>query len=346
VPRGLTFSQIGVTEAMVASYADVIWGMSNNLQLRRGDPIREREFGRVAAERADLGMSDGQIADQLGLTREQVLVIRVLTEVRRFQRRSYYRLHDLGRGRRYNPERYVPPEARGGFSDDALALRDALRFDPRQVQRFVADGGWANETMPGWLAARAAQAPDAVALSGPGGELRYGALHAQAERLAAGLHALGLGRGDVVTVQLPNVPEVLVAYLAIARLGAVLSTAHMPYRAAELKTLLAHSRARFHLSRSGQGFRPGGCGAGAQGRAARARARHRAGRAGRGHAVIRRARCRERSAARGLRARARRSVPAPVYLGHQRQPEGGAANAPDHARQRPPQRARARHHRR
>jgi non-ribosomal peptide synthetase component E (peptide arylation enzyme) len=247
VPRGLTFAQIGVTEAMVASYADVIWGMSNNIQLRRGDPIRERAFERVAAERADLGMSDGQIADKLGLTREQVLVIRVLTEVRRFQRRSYYRLHDLGRGRRYNPERYVPPEARGGFSDDALALRGALRFDAQQVQRFVAAGWWANDTLPGWLAARAADAPQRTALHAPGGELTYAALHAQAERLAAGLHALGLGRGDVVTVQLPNVPEFLVAYLAIARIGAVLSTAHMPYRAAELKTLLAHSRARAFL---------------------------------------------------------------------------------------------------
>jgi hypothetical protein len=40
------------------------------------------------------------------------------------------------------------------------------------------------------------------------------------------------------------------------------------------------------------------------------------------------------------------SVPAPVYLGHQRQPEGGAADAPDDARQCAPQCARARHHRR
>ena len=79
MPRGLSFEQIGVTEAMIETWADTIWSMSNNVQIRRGDPIRKREFGRVEAERADLGMSDGQIAAALGLTRDQVLVIRGLT---------------------------------------------------------------------------------------------------------------------------------------------------------------------------------------------------------------------------------------------------------------------------
>jgi len=241
VPRGLTFSQIGVTEAMLASYADSVWAMSNNLQVRRGDPIRELDLERVAAERADLGMSDGQIAEALGLTPEQVMLIRVLTEVRRFRRGSYYRLHDLGRGRRYHPERYVPPEARGGYGEDALALRNALRFDPAQVRRFVAAGWWGRDTLDAWLAEKP---PGKAALAGPGGGIACGELRARAERFAAGLHALGIGRGDVVAIQLPNVAEFLVAYLGVARLGAVVSTAHMPYRAAELKTLLGHSRAR------------------------------------------------------------------------------------------------------
>ena len=103
MPRGLSFAQIGVTEALIGTYADAIWGMSNNIQIRRGDPVRRLEFDRVAAERADLGMSDAQIAAVLGLTRDQVMVIRVLTEVRRFRRRNYYYLHELGRGKRFHP---------------------------------------------------------------------------------------------------------------------------------------------------------------------------------------------------------------------------------------------------
>src|SRR3954471_19965580 len=100
MPRGLSFQQIGVTESMIEAYADVVWGMSNNLQVRRGDPVRELDFRQVEAQRAALGMGDEQMAAVVGLTRDQVMTIRVLTEARRFDRRSYYRLYELGRGSR------------------------------------------------------------------------------------------------------------------------------------------------------------------------------------------------------------------------------------------------------
>jgi len=244
MPRGLRFEQIGITEAMIATWADAIWEMSNNVQLRRGDPVRRREFDRVEAERANLGMSDAQIAAHLGLTRDQVLAIRVLTEVRRFRRRSYYSLLALGRGQRFHPERHVPFEARAGFRADALALREAMRFDSARAKHYATEGWWANDTLSGWLDARATEAPRRAAILTSDGEIAYGEIRARAERFAAGLHALGIGRGDVVAVQLPNSAEFLVAYLGIVRLGAVMSTAHMPYRGVELRTLLRHARAR------------------------------------------------------------------------------------------------------
>jgi non-ribosomal peptide synthetase component E (peptide arylation enzyme) len=74
--------------------------------------------------------------------------------------------------------------------------------------------------------------------------ISYRQLQHKVERLAAGLHRLGILAGDVVVVQLPNIAEFLIAYLAICRLGAVMSTAHMTYRGTELRTLLSHGRAR------------------------------------------------------------------------------------------------------
>ncbi len=244
MPRGLSFEQTGVTEAMIATYADAVWALSNNIQIRRGDPVRNLDFAAFEAQRPELGMSDGQIAATLGLTRDQVLAIRVVTEVRRFRRRNYHRLYELGRGNRFRADRYVAPADRGRFRPDALALRAAIRFDPARVMEFVHAGWWSDDTLSHWLDARAVASGDRPALLGPGGALSYTALAARVERFAAGLDALGLGHGDVVCVQLPNIPEFIVAYLAITRLGAVMSTAHMPYRAAELQTLLAHSRAR------------------------------------------------------------------------------------------------------
>lgn len=51
--------------------------------------------------------------------------------------------------------------------------------------------------------------------------LTYRELDQQVCRLAGGLRNLGLGPGDVVAIYLPNVPEAMVAMLAIAKIGAV-----------------------------------------------------------------------------------------------------------------------------
>ena len=49
----------------------------------------------------------------------------------------------------------------------------------------------------------------------------FAELHRETCRLANGLHALGLGQGDVVGLYLPNVPEAVVALLAIAKIGGI-----------------------------------------------------------------------------------------------------------------------------
>lgn len=51
--------------------------------------------------------------------------------------------------------------------------------------------------------------------------LTWGDLRDQVARARAGLQRLGVGRGDRVVAYLPNVPETLVAFLAVASLGAV-----------------------------------------------------------------------------------------------------------------------------
>jgi acetoacetyl-CoA synthetase len=52
-------------------------------------------------------------------------------------------------------------------------------------------------------------------------ELTFGELREQVARARAGLKALGVGPGDRVVAYLPNIPEALVAFLAVASLGAV-----------------------------------------------------------------------------------------------------------------------------
>jgi cyclohexanecarboxylate-CoA ligase len=87
-------------------------------------------------------------------------------------------------------------------------------------------------------------APSQTAVVGAGPPLTYAELHARALSLAAGLRALGIGSGSIIAAQLPNSVEFLTCYLAAGYVGATLQTIHMPYRGAELETLLAHSRAK------------------------------------------------------------------------------------------------------
>src|SRR5687767_11157176 len=91
---------------------------------------------------------------------------------------------------------------------------------------------------------RARDAPDAPALRYGESGLSNQEFHLRALSVAGGLAELGIGRGDVVAVQLPNVPEYLLSYAAVCALGATLQPVHMPYRRAELATLLSHSGAR------------------------------------------------------------------------------------------------------
>jgi glutamate dehydrogenase len=59
---------------------------------------------------------------------------------------------------------------------------------------------------------------------GRGGCLTYGELEAEVARVAAGLKALGVTKGDRVAALVPNVPQAIVALLATASIGAIWSS--------------------------------------------------------------------------------------------------------------------------
>jgi acetoacetyl-CoA synthetase len=57
------------------------------------------------------------------------------------------------------------------------------------------------------------------------GEITWGQLAAEVASAAGGLRALGVVRGDRVVAYMPNIPETLVAFLAVASIGAIWSSA-------------------------------------------------------------------------------------------------------------------------
>ena len=245
--RGLTRQQLGVTDAMLETFGEVVFRMSHNLQVRQGDPVRRLDWAEIERQKEGMGLSDAQIAARLGLTREQVMFIRNSEESRRFRTGQTAYLLDLGGGRRFRSERVVPLEQRFSYSEDALRLRAALRYDPERARLYAERGWWGDDTLPQWLARHAKERADALAVVTPGESLSWKALNERVLRFAEGLRRAGIAQGDVVAVQLPNSLDFVVAFLAISRLGAVMCTLHMPYRGAEIAALMRHSRAKLAL---------------------------------------------------------------------------------------------------
>jgi acyl-coenzyme A synthetase/AMP-(fatty) acid ligase len=110
-------------------------------------------------------------------------------------------------------------------------------FDPAY---FRAQGWWRDETLGDWIDRCASSAPYRPAILAADRALTYQMFQAHVHSLAAGLADAGMRRGDVVVVHLPNVPEFLIAWLAINALGAIMQTVHTPYGIRELEHLIAH----------------------------------------------------------------------------------------------------------
>lgn len=131
-------------------------------------------------------------------------------------------------------------------------LKTAVAHPAEDARRYIEAGYWTDETPQDWLAAWAAKRPDAPAAVTVTGTVSYGALYDQARRIASGLLALGLRRGDVIGLQMPNSPETMAAIHGIELMGGVVALLHMPYRAGELSPMLAHVRAKAIFCFNGQ----------------------------------------------------------------------------------------------
>jgi non-ribosomal peptide synthetase component E (peptide arylation enzyme) len=121
------------------------------------------------------------------------------------------------------------------------------RLTPELIDRYTRSGHWGTETFYDILARRAAAHPDRVAIVDHRSRLTYGELRARVDRVAAGLAALGVGPGDVVTIQLPNWAEFAAVFFACERVGAVANQIGPDYRAREVEYILRFSESRIFV---------------------------------------------------------------------------------------------------
>jgi fatty-acyl-CoA synthase len=100
-----------------------------------------------------------------------------------------------------------------------------------------------SRTLPALVDEIAAARPHAEAVVFRDQRLTYDALRARVEELARGLLAIGVRRGDRVAVLLPNRPEWIVAALAVAKVGGIVTAISTFSTPRELAWALDHSEA-------------------------------------------------------------------------------------------------------
>ncbi|MCG8442218.1 MAG: acyl--CoA ligase [Caulobacterales bacterium] len=124
-----------------------------------------------------------------------------------------------------------------------------MRTTPVETIRLYEERGWwGDRTFMDVFDEAVAEAPDAAALVDPPNResfvagaprrLTFREVSDHADALALILRSHGVGVGDRVLVQLPNIAELPIAYLALGRLGAIVSPVAMQYGAFELDAIV------------------------------------------------------------------------------------------------------------
>ena len=93
--------------------------------------------------------------------------------------------------------------------------------------------------------------PDRAVVVYAGGQLSYADLDAMSSRLAAGLESAGIGPGDLVGLQLPNIPQFLIAYFGILKAGAVVVPLNVMLKPPEIAFHLSDSAAKLLITWEG-----------------------------------------------------------------------------------------------
>ena len=123
-------------------------------------------------------------------------------------------------------------------------MKFATRLTDDLIARYQQSGHWGSETFYAILSARVAAHPDRIAIVDRGRRVTYAELKTRVDRVAAGFATLGIGSGDVVTIQLPNWAEFAYVFFALERLGAVANQIGPDFRSREVDYILRFSESR------------------------------------------------------------------------------------------------------
>src|SRR5947199_1616327 len=118
---------------------------------------------------------------------------------------------------------------------------------PELAARYHAARLWLNKNFFDVLDERARAHPDREVFADAARRITYGELKLEIEKCAEFLRSIGIRRGDVVTIQLPNGIAFPVVFFSLELIGAVANKVNPDFRARELEYILKFSGSRAYV---------------------------------------------------------------------------------------------------
>ena len=129
-------------------------------------------------------------------------------------------------------------------------IDSGLMLTPQRLARESQAGHWQNLTADDFLDNALSAAPDKIfivdynSVTKQERLISYRQIDRISKRIAARLHRLGVGRGDVVAIQLPNWWEFVAIHLACVRIGAITNPLQPIFRERELEFMLGFAETK------------------------------------------------------------------------------------------------------
>ena len=120
-------------------------------------------------------------------------------------------------------------------------LTDALR------QRYVDSHAWHDVTFYDFIEKRALEKPNHLVFVDDTRSLTYRQLKDQVDRCAAFLKSIGIGKGDVVTLQFPNRIEFPIVFFSLELIGAIANKISPDFRRREVEYILRFSKSKAYI---------------------------------------------------------------------------------------------------
>ncbi|MDG0965874.1 MAG: class I adenylate-forming enzyme family protein [SAR86 cluster bacterium] len=130
--------------------------------------------------------------------------------------------------------------------------------DKKRIQDFTDKGWWGNDTLYSLFQDALAQCKDQEGLVDPENRpniagdspkrLTYQEIHETVERYAGTFFEQGMKKDDIAIVQLPNIVELPMVYLALSKLGVICSPVPMQYGAYEITSIIDETNPKAFIS--------------------------------------------------------------------------------------------------